>query len=136
LQREDYEPSGAVASALPQSLLPFSKDVIRHAIAVLLLSEKDRDRRKILEEAYLYLDRFISDEEYELFYSFDKSLGDGSVPDDLVKEPRFQQGDRVSERVNAAIKAMRERKEQALDEIKALRRIMSLSDDLSDLTEE
>lgn len=137
LQREDYEPSGLVPSALPQSLLPFSKDVIRHAIALLLLSEKDRDRRKILEEAYLYLDRFISDEEYELFYSFDKSFRDRSRPDDLVKEVRFQlQTDGMSERVNATIQVMQERKEHAMEEIRALRRIMGLSDDLSDLTEE
>jgi hypothetical protein len=137
LQREDYEPSGSVPSALPQSLLPFPKDVIRHAIALLLLSEKDRDRRKVLEEAYLYLDRFISDDEYELFYSFDKSFRESSTPDDLVKKAQLiPQSVGMSQRVNATIKVMIERKEQAMEEIRALRRIMGLSDDLSDLIEE
>lgn len=137
LQREDYEPLGSVPSALPQSLLPFPKNVIRHAIALLLLSEKDRDRRKVLEEAYLYLDRFISDDEYELFYSFDKSFREGSTPDDLVKKAQFiPQSDGISQKVNATISIMGERREQALEEIRALRRIMGFSDDLSDLTEE
>jgi hypothetical protein len=117
--------------------LPFPKDVIRHAIALLLLSEKDRDRRKVLEEAYLYLDRFISDDEYELFYSFDKSFRESSTPDDLVKKAQLiPQSVGMSQRVNATIKVMIERKEQAMEEIRALRRIMGLSDDLSDLTEE
>lgn len=137
LQREDYEPSGSVPPALPQSLLPFPKDVIRHALALLLLSEKNRDRRKVLEEAYLYLDHFISDEECELFYSFDKPFREGSTPVDLVKKAQsISQSDGISQKVKATINIMRVRGEQALEEIRALRRIMGLPDDLSDLTEE
>ncbi len=137
LQREDYEPSGSAPSALPQSLLPFPKNVIRHAIALLLLSEKRKDRRKVLEEAYLYLDRFIPDDEFELFYSLGRSLREGSTYDGTVKESQsIPPGDGISQKVEETIKAMRDREDRAMEEVRALRRIMGLTDDLSDLAEE
>src|SRR3970040_2903242 len=98
LEREDVEELTLVPSALPESLLPFSKGVIRHAIAQLLLRETSPDRRSILEEAYLYLDNFISDQEYELFYPLDTSIRDartdnsdntGSVEEDISHNTTF-----------------------------------------------
>jgi len=137
LQREDYEPSGSAPSALPQSLLPFPKNVIRHAIALLLLSEKRMDRRKVLEEAYLYLDRFIPDDEFELFYSFGRPLSEGTASDGTVKESQpIHPTYGISQKVEKTIKAMRDRRDQAMEEVRALRRIMGLVDDLSDLAEE
>ncbi|MGH7889369.1 MAG: hypothetical protein ACRENF_02315 [Thermodesulfobacteriota bacterium] len=137
LQREDYEPSGSAPYALPQSLLPFPKNVIRHAIALLLLSEKRIDRRKVLEEAYIYLDRFIPDDEFELFYSFGRSLGEGAVSDITAKESQSTPpGYGISQKVEKTIRSMRDRGDQAMEEVRALRRIMGLADDLSDLVEE
>lgn len=132
LEREDVEPLTLVPSALPESLLPFPKGIIRHAIALLLLRETSLARRDILEEAYLYLDNFISDEEYELFYPLDTSIRDARSYnfDDLGKvEEIISKNAELMQKVNKRIESMKHRNEQANEELRTLRRIMGLPDE-------
>ena len=132
LEREDAEELTLVPSALPESLLPFPKGVIRHAIAQLLLGETSPDRRSILEEAYLYLDNFISDQEYELFYPLDTSIRDartdnsdnpGSVEEIISKNTQLVQ------MINEKVESMKIRNAQANEELRSLRRIIGLPDE-------
>ena len=132
LEREDVEELTLVPSALPESLLPFPKGVIRHAIAQLLLRETSQDRRSILEEAYLYLDNFISDQEYELFYPLDTSIRDartdnsdnpGSVEEIISKNTQLVQT------INEKVESMKLRNAQANEELRSLRRIIGLPDE-------
>ncbi len=132
LEREDVEELTLVPSALPESLLPFPKGVIRHAIAQLLLRETSPDRRSILEEAYLYLDNFISDQEYELFYPLDTSIRDartdnsdnpGSVEEIISKNTQLVQ------MINEKVESMKLRNAQANEELRSLRRIIGLPDE-------
>ncbi len=132
LEREDVEELTLVPSALPESLLPFPKGVIRHAIAQLLLGETSPDRRSILEEAYLYLDNFISDQEYELFYPLDTSIRDartdnsddpGSVEEIISKNTQLVQ------MINEKVESMKLRNAQANEELRSLRRIIGLPDE-------
>ncbi len=132
LEREDVEELTLVPSALPESLLPFPKGVIRHAIAQLLLRETSPDRRSILEEAYLYLDNFIPDQEYELFYPLDTSIRDartdnsdnpGSVEEIISKNTQLVQ------MINEKVESMKLRNAQANEELRSLRRIIGLPDE-------
>jgi hypothetical protein len=132
LEREDVEPLTLVPSALPESLLPFPKGIIRHAIALLLLREVSPDRRNILEEAYLYLDNFISDQEYELFYPLDTSIRDArsnkSYDTDKVEEIILKNTE-LMQKINAKVESMKHRNKQANEELRALRRIIGLPDE-------
>lgn len=135
LEREDIEPLTLVPSALPESLLPFPKGVIRHAIAQLLLKETSQEKRNILEEAYLYLDNFIPDQEYNLFYPLDISIraarGDSNLDDSHEISEIISRNAELMQKVNATIESMKHRTEAANEELKALRRICGLSDEKS-----
>jgi hypothetical protein len=134
LDRDDLEPLDSVPSALPESLLRYPKNLIRRSIALLLLEETDMDRRQILEESYLFLDNFISDQDYKLFYFYDKSTDDIAQPQNLERKPlNLPSKAEVMKKAQRTNQRIRERWEQALEEIKVFRRIMGLPDDLSDL---
>jgi hypothetical protein len=132
LERQDIKPLALVSSALPESLLPFPKAVIRHAIAQLLLREMSPERRSILEEAYLYLDNFIPDQEYDLFYPLDVSVratrGDSSLDSSNEVSENISKKNELMQRVNAKIESMKYRIAEAYEELKALRRISGLPD--------
>ena len=132
LEREDVEELTLVPSALPESVLPFSKGVIRHAIAQLLLRETSPDRRSILEEAYLFLDNFISDQEYELFYPLDASIRDARTdnPDDPGRvEEIISKNIQLVQMINEKVESMKLRNAQANEELRSLRRIIGLPDE-------
>ncbi len=132
LEREDVEELTLVPSALPESLLPFPKGVIRHAIAQLLLRETSPDRRSILEEAYLYLDNFISDQEYELFYPLDTSIRDARTDnsDDPGRvEEIISKNTQLVQMINEKVESMKLRNAQANEELRSLRRIIGLPDE-------
>lgn len=134
LDRDDLEPLDLVPSALPESLLRYPKSLIRRSIALLLLEEIDMDRRQILEESYLFLDNFIADQDYKLFYSYDKSTDDIPQSKNLERKPlNLPSKAEVMKKAERTNQCIKERWEQALEEIKVLRRIMGLSDDLSEL---
>lgn len=133
LEREDVEELTLVPSALPESLLPFPKGVIRHAIAQLLLRETSPDRRSILEEAYLYLDNFISDQEYELFYPLDTSIRDARTDnsDDPGRvEEIISKNTQLVQMINEKVESMKLRNAQANEELRSLRRIIGLPDEM------
>lgn len=48
---------------VPESILPFSKKVIKNAIRVALLMSEDKDIREHLKSVYIALANFISDED-------------------------------------------------------------------------
>lgn len=132
LEREDVEELTLVPSALPESLLPFPKGVIRHAIAQLLLRETSPDRRNILEEAYLYLDNFIPDQEYELFYPLDTSIRDARTDnsDDPGRvEEIISKNTQLVQMINEKVESMKLRNAQANEELRSLRRIIGLPDE-------
>jgi len=132
LEREDVEELALVPSALPESQLPFPKGVIRHAIAQLLLRETSPDRRSILEEAYLYLDNFISDQEYELFYPLDTSIRDARTDnsDDPGRvEEIISKNTQLVQMINEKVESMKLRNAQANEELRSLRRIIGLPDE-------
>ena len=132
LEREDVEELTLVPSALPESVLPFPKGVIRHAIAQLLLRETSPDRRSILEEAYLFLDNFISDQEYELFYPLDASIRDARTdnPDDPSRvEEIISKNIQLVQMINEKVESMKLRNAQANEELRSLRRIIGLPDE-------
>jgi len=85
-----------------------------------------------LEEAYLYLDNFISDQEYELFYPLDTSIRDartdnsdnpGSVEEIISKNTQLVQ------MINEKVESMKLRNAQANEELRSLRRIIGLPDE-------
>lgn len=132
LEREDAEELTLVPSALPESLLPFPKGVIRHAIAQLLLRETSPDKRSILEEAYLYLDNFISDQEYKLFYPLDTSIRDARTDnsDDPGRvEEIISKNTQLMQIINEKVESMKLRNAQANEELRSLRRIIGLPDE-------
>ncbi len=132
LEHEDVEELTLVPSALPESLLPFPKGVIRHAIAQLLLRETSPDRRNILEEAYLYLDNFIPDQEYELFYPLDTSIRDARTDnsDDPGRvEEIISKNTQLVQMINEKVESMKLRNAQANEELRSLRRIIGLPDE-------
>jgi hypothetical protein len=132
LEREDVEELTLVPSALPESLLPFPKGMIRHAIAQLLLRVTSPDRRSILEEAYLYLDNFISDQEYELFYPLDTSIRDARTDnsDDPGRvEEIISKNTQLVQMINEKVESMKLRNAQANEELRSLRRIIGLPDE-------
>jgi hypothetical protein len=132
LEREDAEELTLVPSALPESLLPFPKGVIRHAIAQLLLRETSPDKRSILEEAYLYLDNFISDQEYKLFYPLDTSIRDARTDnsDDPGRvEEIISKNTQLMQIINEKVDSMKLRNAQANEELRSLRRIIGLPDE-------
>ena len=49
-----------------ESMLPYPKKTIKHALATLLLIEEDSDAISLLAGAYTDLNSFVSDEVYEI----------------------------------------------------------------------
>src|SRR3970040_1623169 len=120
LEREDAEELTLVPSALPESLLPFPKGVIRHAIAQLLLRETSPDKRIILEEGLFYLDNFISDQEYKLFYPLDTSIRDARTDnsDDPGRvEEIISKNTQLMQIINEKVESMNLRNAQANEEL-------------------
>ncbi|MEM7008232.1 MAG: hypothetical protein AAF462_03780 [Thermodesulfobacteriota bacterium] len=123
-ENNDSEPLSIIPNALPESLLPFESKTIRHALAIYLLHQNYNQQREIIEEAYLYLDNFIPDEEYKLFLALQSSK------EGLESSSPVETIDRMN-RLRMRTQSINIKKEESIEELNALRRIMNLPDNLS-----
>jgi hypothetical protein len=130
-ENREPEPLKLIPLALPESLLPFPSQTIRHALAIYLLHHNYTKQRDIIEDAYLYLDNFIPDEEYNLFYSLQSSMGSRTEPNKNSDNNVVHMLD-IMKRLRMRTEGIRTRKEESLEELNALRRIMDLPDNLTD----
>lgn len=126
------EPLKIIPSALPESLLPFPSKTIRHALALYLLHQNYTEQRTIIEDAYIYLDNFIPDEEYNLFYMLQSSMNTKAHLEDKSNNKIVEMLD-IMNRLRTRTQNIILRKEESIDELNALRRIMNLTDNLSSL---
>ncbi len=131
-ENKESEPLKLIPSALPESLLPFPSKTIRHALAIYLLHQNYKQKRAIIEDAYIYLDNFIPDEEYNLFYSLQFSMSPKGRLEDGTSKRIVQMLD-VMNKLRIRTQNIRIRKEDSVEELNALRRIMNLPEYLSDL---
>ena len=121
-------PLKIIPESLPESILPYPSKTIRHALAIYLLHHDYSKHRGIIEDAYLQLDNFIPEDEYDLFYSLQssKNTRDDSYNNvihilNIMKSLRFR------------TENIRERKKESIEELNAFRRIMELPDNLTDI---
>ncbi len=112
-------------SALPESILPYPSATIRHALAIYLLHQDYIEERDIIEDAYIFLDNFIPDEEYEKFRSLQISMETkerfGYSTDDTSRDLSY-----TMVLLKARIVEMKKRKKHSSQELKSLRRIIGL----------
>jgi hypothetical protein len=134
-EKEELEPLNLIPLALPESLLPFPPRTIRHALAIYLLHHNYAKQRDIIEDAYLYLDNFIPDEEYNLFHSLQTSMGTRAEINKSSDNKVVHLLDTMK-RLRMRTEGIRTRKEESLEELNALRRIMDLPDTLVDIDSE
>jgi hypothetical protein len=130
-EKKEPEPLKIIPLALPESLLPFPPQTIRHALAIYLLHHNYAKQRAIIEDAYLYLDNFIPDEEYCLFQSLQSSMGNKAEPNTKSDNKVVHMLD-IMKRLRMRTEDIRTKKEESLEELNALRRIMDLPDNLVD----
>ncbi len=131
-ENEEPEPLKLIPFALPESLLPFPSKTIRHALAIYLLHQNYTEQRKIIEDAYSYLDNFIPDEEYNLFHSLQASMSIKGPIKKRVNNSAIQMLD-IMNRLRIRTQNIRIRKEESIEELNSLRRIMNLPDNISEL---
>lgn len=129
-ENKEQEPLKIIPSALPESLLPFPSTTIRHALAIYLLHQNYTDQREIIEDAYIYLDNFIPDDEYNLFHMMQSSMNTKVHLEDRSNKKIVEMLD-VMNRLRTRTQNIIIRKEESIDELNALRRIMNLPDNLS-----
>jgi len=134
-EKKEPEPLKLIPLALPESLLPFPSQTIRHALAIYLLHHNYSKQRDIIEDAYLYLDNFIPDEEYNLFHALQSSMGTRAELNKSSDNNVVHMLD-IMKRLRIRTEGIRTRKEESLEELNALRRIMELPDDLVDTDNE
>lgn len=116
-----------IPMALPESLLPFPYKTIKHALAIYLLHQNYNEQREIIEDAYIYLDNFIPDDEYSLFLMLQSSR------DHRERKSKVIEMLDIMNRLRTRTQSMNIRKEESLEELNALRRIMDLPDNLSNI---
>ena len=131
-ENKTAEPLKIIPSALPESLLPFPSTTIRHALALYLLHQNYTEQRAIIEDAYIYLDNFIPDDEYNLFYMLQSSMNTKTHLEDRSNNKIIEMLD-IMNRLRIRTQNIIIRKEESIDELNALRRIMNLPDGLSSL---
>jgi len=131
-ENEELEPLKLIPFTLPESLLPFPSKTIRHALAIYLLHQNYTEQRKIIEDAYIYLDNFIPDEEYNLFRSLQASMSIKGRPKEIVNNRAIQMLD-IMNRLRIRTQSIKIRKEESIEELNSLRRIMNLPDNISEL---
>jgi hypothetical protein len=117
--------------ALPESLLPFPSKTIRHALAIYLLHQNFKEQRNVIEDAYIYLDNFIPDEEYNLFHSLQASMSTKGRLEERANDRNIKMLETMNG-LRLRTQNIRTRKEESIEELNALRRIMNLPDDISE----
>lgn len=134
-ENKEHEPLKLIPLALPESLLPFPLITIRHALALYLLHHNYAEKRDIIEDAYLYLDNFIPDEEYNIFYSLQSSMNSKERLEEKSDNKVIHMLDTMK-RLRIRTQNIKTRKEESIEELNALRRIMDLPSHLSDINNE
>lgn len=117
---------------MPESLLPFPSKTIRHALAIYLLHQNFQDKRNAIEDAYIYLDNFIPDEEYNLFYSLQASMSIKGRLEERSTNKHIKTLE-IMNKLRIRTQNIRIKKEESIEELNALRRIMNLPDDISEM---
>lgn len=130
-ENKESEPLKLIPLALPESLLPFPLQTIRHSLAIYLLHHDYTEQRDIIEDAYLYLDNFIPDEEYNLFRSLQSSMSTKGRLSEEANNKVVHMLDTMK-RLRLRTQNIRIRKIESIEELNALRRIMNLPDDISE----
>jgi len=131
-ENEEPEPLKLMPFALPKSLLPFPSKTIRHALAIYLLHQNFKEQRNVIEDAYIYLDNFIPDEEYNLFLSLQASMSIKGRLEERANTGSIKTLD-IMNRLRIRTQSIRIRKEESIEELNSLRRIMDLPDNISEL---
>ncbi len=129
-ENTQLEPLKLIPLALPESLLPFPSKTIRHALAIYLLHQNFKEQRNVIEDAYIYLDNFIPDEEYNLFHSLQASMSTKGRLEERANDRNIKMLTMNGLRLRT--QNIRTRKEESIEELNALRRIMNLPDDISE----
>lgn len=126
-ERVDPNPLRILPNALPESLLPFPQTTIRHALSIYLLHQNYIEERDIIEDAYMFLDNFIPDDEYILFRSLQVSMG---VKERLDCTEWIGNSDlsRTMVLLRMRTRRMKKRRKHAAQELKSLRRIIGIPD--------
>jgi hypothetical protein len=126
-EQDNPEALKILPGALPESLLPFPQTTIRHALSIYLLHQDYIEERDIIEDAYIFLDNFIPDEEYNLFRSLQISMYEkerldcsGWIGDTDLSRTMIL--------LRMRTKRMKKRRKHAAHELRSLRRIMGLPD--------
>lgn len=127
----EFKPLSLIPSALPESLLPYPLTTIRHALGVFLLHQDYIERRDAIEDAYTFLDNFIPDEEYNLFTSLQNSMSGNNPPDQSAVLGELSIAD-ITGYLRHRTKTLKKRRKQSLQELRSLRRIIGLSDDITE----
>lgn len=118
-----------VPSALPESILPFPKQVIRKALAqVLLVWELDTDIRDKLESGYLLLDDFIGDSDYSVLLEYEKQvLAIVDAKDDENLKKTIQENPEILQMAKKVQKNKKINRNEKNADINALRRMVGIT---------
>ncbi len=116
-ENKESEPLKLIPSALPESLLPFPSKTIRHALAIYLLHQNYKQQRTIIEDAYIYLDNFIPDDEYNMFYSLQFSMSPKGRLEDGANNRIIQMLD-IMNKLRIRTQNIRIKKENSIEELK------------------
>ena len=128
-ENNEPEPLKLIPFALPESLLPYPSKTIRHALAIYLLHQNYKEQRDIIEDAYIYLDNFMPDDEYNSFHSLQSSMSSHGNLQERNHDNAIQALDTMN-RLRIRTQNIRIRKEESIEELNSLRRIMDLPDTL------
>ncbi len=116
--------------ALPESMLPYSVGVIRHAMGIYLLHEDYIGEREIIEEAYRFLDNFIPDEEYDK-YRFVRDMMSRRGRISYVSEGDRESMSDILRELRVRSKKMKQSRKRTKQELKSLRRIIGVPEDMA-----
>lgn len=130
-EKDEPKPLTILSQALPESALPFPRLTIRHSLAIFLLHADYIEQRDIIEDAYLYLDNFISDKEYKLFSSLQESINNKELSTRSSGETILQIPNAMK-KLQTITQSVQERKTKSTQELSSLRRIMGISDDINE----
>ena len=128
-EKSKPKPLTILSEALPESALPFPRLTIRHSLAIFLLHADYVEQRTIIEDAYLYLDNFISDKEYKLFSSLQESINNKELSTRSSDETALQIPNAMK-KLQIITRGLQGRKEKSIEELNSLRSIMGISEDM------
>ncbi|MDA7967202.1 hypothetical protein [Ruegeria sp.] len=134
-ENNKIKPLKLIPLALPESILPYPIKTIRHALAIYLLHHDYVKQREAIEDAYLYLDNFIPDEDYNLLYALQSSMSRKDLVGEDSDNNVIHMLD-IMKKLRARTDNIKSRREESIEELNALRRIMDLPDNIMDFNSE